>query len=518
MTTATPNTSPNFNDLGLAEPILRAIADTGYTAPTPIQAQAIPQVMQGGDLLASAQTGTGKTAGFTLPLLHLLHTRANKNKAGQPRCLILTPTRELAAQVEESVQTYGKYLNLKSMVVFGGVSINPQITRLARPLDILVATPGRLLDHVGQKTVDLSAVEFLVLDEADRMLDMGFIHDIKKILAILPKQRQNLLFSATFSDDIKKLADGLLHNPGFIEVARRNTASELVEQTVHLVRQQHKRDLMSYLIKKNDWKQVLIFTRTKHGANRLAEKLEKDGIPALAIHGNKSQNARTKALNDFKDGSIPVLVATDIAARGLDIDQLPQVVNFELPNVPEDYVHRIGRTGRAGSAGAAISLVDEEERKYLKDIEKLIKREIPRVAVEGFEPPAKPEPEAPRPPRQHQQRRPQGQNQGQKQGQANKGNSQGQRRQGQGQQGRPQQPDNRDPNARQGQQRQQPRNNQQGKGNAQGNTQANANGNRQQQSKQPNGKPLSEAARHQMMPQPALFNPKPTHRNGNRGR
>lgn len=389
----------NFNQLGLAEPILRAITDAGYTTPTLIQAKAIPVVLDGGDLLASAQTGTGKTAGFTLPLLHLLHIKTKQNKVGQPRCLMLTPTRELAAQIEESVKTYGKYLQLKSFVVFGGVNINPQINRLSKPIDILVATPGRLLDLANQRKVDLSAVEFLVLDEADRMLDMGFIRDIKKLLAMLPKQRQNLLFSATFSDEIKQLADGLLHKPDFIEVARRNTASEMVEQTVHLVKQAHKASLMSYLIKTNNWQQVLVFTRTKHGANRLAEKLLKDGIPAAAIHGNKSQSARTKALADFKNGDIPVLVATDIAARGLDIDQLPQVVNFELPNVPEDYVHRIGRTGRAGSSGAAISLVDFEEAKYLKDIEKLIKREIPKVSVEGFQEPTHIEPEAPRGPR-----------------------------------------------------------------------------------------------------------------------
>jgi len=393
-------TTLNFNELGLSEPIMRAISDAGYTTPTPIQSKAIPQVLSGGDLLAGAQTGTGKTAGFTLPILQILSEKpaANPGK-GRPRCLMLTPTRELAAQIEESVKTYGKYLPLKSMVVFGGVSINPQINRLSRGIDILVATPGRLLDLAEQKAVDLSAVEILVLDEADRMLDMGFIRDIKKILAMLPKQRQNLLFSATFSDEIKTLADGLLHNPGFVEVARRNTASEMVEQTVHMVNQAHKRDLMSHLIKHHDWKQVLVFTRTKHGANRLTEKLIKDGIEAAAIHGNKSQGARTKALAQFKDGTMRVLVATDIAARGLDIDQLPQVVNFELPNIPEDYVHRIGRTGRAGASGAAISLVDSEEAKYLRDIEKLIKREIPRVAVEGFVPPTKIEPEAPRPPR-----------------------------------------------------------------------------------------------------------------------
>jgi len=456
------STEVTFASLNLAEPILRAIGDAGYTTPTPIQLKAIPQVLSGGDLLAGAQTGTGKTAGFTLPLLHLLSAKPIQAKAGQPRCLILTPTRELAAQVEESVKIYGKYLPLKSMVMFGGVNINPQIARLKKPLDILVATPGRLLDHVGQKTVDLSAVEILVLDEADRMLDMGFIRDIKKILALLPKQRQNLLFSATFSDEIKELADSLLNNPGFVEVARRNTASELVEQTVHLVAQSQKRDMMSHLIKANDWQQVLVFTRTKHGANRLAEKLVKDGIEAAAIHGNKSQGARTKALAQFKDGSLRVLVATDIAARGLDIDQLPQVVNFELPNVPEDYVHRIGRTGRAGSSGAAVSLVDAEEIKLLKGIERLIKREIPRVAVEGFVPPARIEPEAPRPPRP-QQSRPQNQQKRQQQ------------KSGQKSQARP-----------------------------------------AAQAPRKSGKPMSEAARHQAMPQPALFSPKPIHR-GNRG-
>ena len=387
----------NFKDLGLAEPLLKAIEDAGYTTPTPIQAKAIPLVLKGGDLLAGAQTGTGKTAGFTLPILHLLSQKPAESPAkGKPRCLILTPTRELAAQIAESVMTYGKHLDLKSMVVFGGVSINPQINRLGRFLDILVATPGRLLDLASQGKVDLSGIEILVLDEADRMLDMGFIHDIKKILARLPKKRQNLLFSATFADEIKRLADSLLDNPGFVEVARRNTASEMVEQTVHMVPQAHKRDLVAYLIKENDWQQVLIFTRTKHGANRLTEKLVKSDISAMAIHGNKSQGARTRALAEFKAGQTRVLVATDIAARGLDIDQLPQVVNFELPNVPEDYVHRIGRTGRAGASGAAISLVDREELKYLKDIEKLIKREIPKVQIEGFTAPTKIEPEPPR--------------------------------------------------------------------------------------------------------------------------
>ena len=391
-----------FADLGLAPPLLRAINDAGYTTPTPIQAQAIPLVLAGGDLLAAAQTGTGKTAGFTLPILHRLSQNPLENpRPGRPRCLILVPTRELAAQVETSVQTYGKYLQLNSMVVFGGVNINPQFKALKGRVDILVATPGRLLDHLGQKTVDLSGVEILVLDEADRMLDMGFIRDIRKILALLPKQRQNLLFSATFSDEIKTLSDGLLHQPSLVEVARRNAPSELVAQSVYLVAQDLKRDFLSHLIKHGDWRQVLVFTRTKHGANRLAEKLVKDGIAAAAIHGNKSQAARTRALSEFKDGALPVLVATDIAARGLDIDQLPHVVNFELPNIPEDYVHRIGRTGRAGSSGAAISLVDREEIKYLNAIERLLKREIPREAITGFVPPVRtqPEIEAPRPPR-----------------------------------------------------------------------------------------------------------------------
>jgi len=382
-------TSSPFADLGLADSLLRAIAETGYTAPTPIQAQAIPQVLKGGDLLAAAQTGTGKTAGFTLPILHLLmQKKPEQRKPGRPRCLILTPTRELTAQVAESVQTYGKYTSLTSMVMFGGVNINPQISALRKPLDILVATPGRLLDHCGQKTIDLSGVEILVLDEADRMLDMGFIRDIRKILALLPKQRQNLLFSATFSDDIRTLARGVLNNPGEVSVTPRNTATELVTQTVHMVEQHHKRDLLSHIIRESGWHQVLVFTRTKHGANRLAEKLVKDGLTAAAIHGNKSQSARTRALAGFKDSSVAVLVATDIAARGLDIDQLPQVVNFELPNVPEDYVHRIGRTGRAGATGAAVSLVDNSEIKLLKDIERLIKKTIERKPVEGWTPPA----------------------------------------------------------------------------------------------------------------------------------
>jgi len=377
-----------FADLGLADTLLRAIADTGYTAPTLIQAQAIPLVLQGGDLLAAAQTGTGKTAGFTLPVLHLLiQNQPVLRKPGRPRCLILTPTRELTAQVEQSVQTYGKYTPLKSMVMFGGVNINPQISQLRTHIDILVATPGRLLDHVGQKTVDLSGVEIFVLDEADRMLDMGFIRDIRKVLALLPKQRQNLLFSATFSEEIRVLARGVLNNPKEVSVTPRNTATELVTQTVHLVEQHLKRDLISHIIRAHGWHQVLVFTRTKHGANRLAEKLIKDGLSAAAIHGNKSQAARTRALAGFKNGSVTVLVATDIAARGLDIDQLPQVINFELPNVPEDYVHRIGRTGRAGATGAAVSLVDPSEIKLLKAIEKLIKKNIDRIPVVGWTPP-----------------------------------------------------------------------------------------------------------------------------------
>lgn len=386
-----------FAALGLSEEIVRAVSERGYTEPTPIQAQAIPAVLSGGDLLAGAQTGTGKTAGFTLPILHRLSDKSVKGpSSGRPpiRALILTPTRELAAQVEESVREYGKYLKLSSMVMFGGVSINPQIQRLRSRVDILVATPGRLLDHVGQGTLDLSQIQILVLDEADRMLDMGFIRDIRKILALLPKQRQNLLFSATFSDEIKELADGLLNNPALIEVARRNATAELIRQKIYLVDRERKKELLAHLIQENNWFQVLVFTRTKHGANRLAEQLEKSGIPALAIHGNKSQGARTRALAEFKDGTLQVLVATDIAARGIDISELPHVVNYELPNVPEDYVHRIGRTGRAGSEGEATSLVCVDEHKLLKDIERLIKRELPKDILPGFEPDlnARPEP------------------------------------------------------------------------------------------------------------------------------
>ncbi|WP_022980406.1 DEAD/DEAH box helicase [Ideonella sp. B508-1] len=381
----------SFDSLGLAEPIVRAVREQGYTQPTPIQAQAIPAVMKGGDLMAGAQTGTGKTAGFTLPTLHRLAAAGPKRDArGRVaiRALILTPTRELAAQVEESVRQYGKYLPLTSMVMFGGVGMQPQIDRLRKGVDILVATPGRLLDHHQQGTLDLSHVEIFILDEADRMLDMGFIHDIKKVLAIVPKQKQSLLFSATFSDDIKALADRLLNQPALIEVARRNQTNDAIAQKVHPVGRERKKELLAHLIRQGNWHQVLVFTRMKHGANRLAEFLNKEEISAMAIHGNKSQGARTKALSEFKAGTLQVLVATDIAARGIDIDQLPHVVNFELPNVPEDYVHRIGRTGRAGAQGEAVSLVCVDEEQFLRDIEKLIKREIPKAVVPGFEPPA----------------------------------------------------------------------------------------------------------------------------------
>ncbi|GMQ84175.1 MAG: ATP-dependent RNA helicase RhlE [Gammaproteobacteria bacterium] len=377
----------SFESLGLRAELVRAVSEKGYSKPTPIQRQAIPIILEGRDIMGGAQTGTGKTAGFTLPLLQRL---MSSDKAGKGRrairALVITPTRELAAQVSESVDTYGRHLPLKSTVVFGGVSINPQKQKLIRGVDILVATPGRLLDHVSQNSVNLSKVEILVLDEADRMLDMGFIRDIRKVLALLPKQKQTLLFSATFSDDIKQLANNLLKSPALIEVARHNIASESVTQVVHPVDKIRKRELLSYLIGSNNWKQVLVFNRTKHGANRLSKQLMSDGIMAAAIHGNKSQGARTRALADFKSGKVRVLVATDIAARGLDIDQLPHVVNFELPNVAEDYVHRIGRTGRAGHEGEAMSLVCIDELKLLKDIERLIKRDIPKVMIDDFEP------------------------------------------------------------------------------------------------------------------------------------
>ena len=378
----------SFSNLGLSPEIVRAVTDLGYNQPTPIQKQAIPVVLAGGDIMAGAQTGTGKTASFTLPLLHRLSTHKNvpSHANGFPpiRALILTPTRELAAQVQESVRDYGKYLNLNSMVMFGGVSIGPQKQKLRTRIDILVSTPGRLLDHVQQGTVNLSRVEVLVLDEADRMLDMGFINDIRRILSLLPKQRQNLLFFATFSDKVKTLAAGLLNNPTMIEVARRNVTAATVSQKVYHVDRERKRQLLSHLIRENKWYQVLVFSRTKHGADRLVKQLGEDRIQALAIHGNKSQGARTHALAKFKDGTLQVLVATDIAARGLDISELPHVINYDLPNVPEDYVHRIGRTGRAGAEGQAISLVCVDEHHLLADIEQLIEQRLPKEVVDGF--------------------------------------------------------------------------------------------------------------------------------------
>ncbi|MFH7565128.1 DEAD/DEAH box helicase [Oceanimonas smirnovii] len=379
----------SFASLGLNEKLVQAINECGYTEPTPIQQQAIPLVLKGGDLLAGAQTGTGKTAGFGLPMLQRLsETKARPLANGRApvRALVLTPTRELAAQVEENLRAYAKHTDLRTLVMFGGVSINPQMKALGRKVDIVVATPGRLLDHISQRSIDLSRVEMLVLDEADRMLDMGFIRDIRRVLALLPKQRQNLLFSATFSDEIKALAEDLLHQPEHIEVARRNATAETIAQRFFEVDKGRKRALLSYHIGHHNWRQVLVFTRTKHGANRLAEQLGKDGLPAMAIHGNKSQGARTKALSEFKNGGIRVLVATDIAARGIDISELPHVVNYELPHVAEDYVHRIGRTGRAGSNGEALSLVSAEEKPLLKAIEKLIKQSADLEQVAGFEP------------------------------------------------------------------------------------------------------------------------------------
>jgi ATP-dependent RNA helicase RhlE len=379
----------SFDTLGLRPELLRAVKDQGYETPTPVQDQAIPLILDGRDLLAGAQTGTGKTAGFVLPILQLLSADANSSAspARHPvRCLILTPTRELCMQVEESVRTYGKHLPLRSTSIFGGVNINPQVKALRGGVEILVATPGRLLDHHQQGNINFSHIKFLVLDEADRMLDMGFIRDIRKILALLPVNRQNLLFSATFSDEIRDLAGAFLKNPASVDVARRNAPTELVDQVVHPVDRERKRALLSHLVHSQKMSQVLVFTRTKHGANRLSEQLETDGISSMAIHGNKSQPQRIKALADFKDGRIRVLVATDIAARGLDIDQLPHVVNYELPHVPEDYVHRIGRTGRAGTEGKALSLVCVDEMKLLKEIEKLLKRNLPSEVIPGFNP------------------------------------------------------------------------------------------------------------------------------------
>jgi ATP-dependent RNA helicase RhlE len=374
-----------FDELGLSAPLLRAIEEKGYREPSPIQAAAIPAVLSGRDLMAAAQTGTGKTAGFTLPILQLLH------QSGEPhphriRALVLTPTRELAAQVAESVATYGRHLPFKSTVVFGGVKINPQIAALRKGVDILVATPGRLLDLYQQGEVKFSDLEVLVLDEADRMLDMGFIHDIRRILKALPPRRQNLMFSATFANEIRELTKSIMHNPLEVSVAPANATAERVEQWVYPVDKKLKSDLLLDLVVRNDWQQVLVFSRTKHGANKLAHHLEKAGVNASAIHGNKSQAARTRALAGFKSGKVRVLVATDIAARGLDIVQLPQVVNFDLPNVPEDYVHRIGRTGRAGSSGHAYSLVSADEIKQLNAIEQVIQRHITREYVDGFEP------------------------------------------------------------------------------------------------------------------------------------
>ncbi|MFL0798614.1 MAG: DEAD/DEAH box helicase [Cellvibrionaceae bacterium] len=375
----------NFSDLALSPQILDAIAEQGYDSPTPIQAQAIPAIIDGKDVMAAAQTGTGKTAGFTLPLLQRL-SKGEKAQANQVRALVLTPTRELAAQVGDSVEAYGKNLPLRSTVVFGGVKINPQMMKLRKGADILVATPGRLMDLYNQNAVKFKQLEILVLDEADRMLDMGFIRDIKKIIALLPKQRQNLLFSATFSDDIRSLAKSLVKNPIEISVTPRNATAKTVEQTIYPVDKNKKTPLLIKLIKDNNWHQVLVFSRTKHGANRIVKKLVSQNIPAAAIHGNKSQGARTKALDEFKKGKTQVLVATDIAARGIDIDQLPQVVNFDLPNVSEDYVHRIGRTGRAGSSGQAVSLVCADEFKDLAGIERLIQQVLERKTIAGFEP------------------------------------------------------------------------------------------------------------------------------------
>ncbi|MCL9685324.1 DEAD/DEAH box helicase [Legionella maioricensis] len=375
----------SFTSLGLIEPLLRAVSELGYTEPSPIQVQAIPAVLRGSDVLASAQTGTGKTASFVLPILQKIHDKP-RAKGNRARVLIVTPTRELAAQVHESIVQYGRHLSLRSTVVFGGVKINPQMMKLRGGVELLVATPGRLLDLHQQRAIQLDEIDTLVLDEADRMLDMGFIHDIKRIIKLLPRNRQNLMFSATFSEEIRALVKGILNQPVEIDVAPRNTTAVAVKQTVHPVDKARKSALLSHLIHKNKWGQTLVFSRTKHGANKLVKQLAEEHIYAAAIHGNKSQSQRTKALADFKSGELHILVATDIAARGIDIDQLPCVVNFDLPQVAEDYVHRIGRTGRAGASGQAISLVSADEVGQLQAIEKLIKRKLERVEIEDFEP------------------------------------------------------------------------------------------------------------------------------------
>ncbi len=375
----------SFKSLGLSNELLKAVSEKGYTEPSVIQEKAIPLILEGKDVLASAQTGTGKTAGFTLPLLQLISNQNRQNRR-VIKALILTPTRELAAQIYDNVKEYSTYLDIQSTVVFGGVNANPQIRTLKNGVDILIATPGRLLDLESQKALSLSKIEFLVLDEADRMLDMGFQRDINKVLQLIPKKRQNLLFSATFSKEIKKLANEILNNPVSVEAAPENTTAERVNQKIYRTNQSSKTNLVIKLIDEGNWNQVLVFTRTKHGANKLSQKMEKAGITAAAIHGNKSQNARTKALKNFKTGDIRVLVATDIAARGLDIPLLPHVINFELPNIPEDYVHRIGRTGRAGASGEAISLVSIDEKEYIRGIEKLLKQKLPVEIIEGFEP------------------------------------------------------------------------------------------------------------------------------------
>jgi len=398
----------SFSSLGLSQALVNAVEAAGYTTPSPVQLLAIPPALQGRDLMVAAQTGTGKTGGFALPILEILFPngkpdREQRHRPRQPRVLVLTPTRELAAQVHDSFKQYARDLPFVSACVFGGVGMNPQVNAVAKGLDVLVACPGRLLDLVNQGKIDLSGVEILVLDEADRMLDMGFIHDVKKVLAKLPSKRQNLLFSATFSQDITNLAGRLLHNPERIEVTPPNTTVERIEQRVFRIQASHKRALLAHLITLGAWEQVLVFTRTKHGANRLAEYLDKNGLPAAAIHGNKSQNARTKALAEFKAGSVRILVATDIAARGLDIDQLPHVVNYELPNIEEDYVHRIGRTGRAGRSGLAVSLVAPDEERLLKGIERMTRQTIEEGDSLGFDPSSvvieKAEPRAPRPSR-----------------------------------------------------------------------------------------------------------------------